>query len=41
MVEESLRVRMENLGGGWRRSQRAQKMLKFVCVCVCVAEWGA
>ena len=37
MVEESLRVRMENSGWGGRRSQRAHKVLKLhTCVCVCV-----
>lgn len=41
MVEESLRVRMENSGWGGRRSQRAHKVLKLhTCVCVCVCQSG-
>ena len=41
MVDESLRVRTENLGWGWEEEPEGTEDAEVVCVCVCVAVWGA
>ena len=40
MVDESLRVRTENLGWGWEEEPEGTEDAEVVCVCVCVWQSG-